>query len=59
MKRKSNKFTSVEMQNEMLEIMALKVLKDTASCLQNIAYFTTMVDETVDSSNQEQAVMVF
>ena len=59
MKRKSNKFTSAEMQNEMLEIMALKVLRDIASSLQNATYFTIMIDETVDSSNREQAVMVF
>ena len=43
----------------MLEIMALKVLRDIASSLQNATYFTIMIDETVDSSNQEQAVMVF
>ena len=59
MKRKSNKFTSAEIQNEMLEIMALKVLRDIASSLQNATYFTIMIDETVDSSNREQAVMVF
>ena len=59
MKRKSKKFTSAEMQNIMLEIMALKVLRDTASSLQNAAYFTIIIDETVDSSNQEQAVLVF
>ena len=59
MKRKSNKFTSAEMQNKMLEIMALKVLRDIVSSLQNATYFTIMIDETVDSSNREQAVMVF
>ena len=58
-KRKSSKFTSAEMQNEMLEVMALKVLRDIALCLQNATFFTIMVDETVDSSNREQAVLVF
>ena len=47
------------MQNEMLKVMALKVLKDVASYLQNATFFTIMVDETVDSSNLEQAVLVF
>ena len=58
-KRKSSKFTSADMQNEMLEVMALKVLRDIALCLQNATFFTIMVDETVDSSNREQAVLVF
>jgi len=43
------------MQNEMLEVMALKVFRDIASCLQNATFFTIMVD----SSNQEQTVLVF
>ena len=47
--KKSNKFTSAEMQNGMLEIMALKVLRDIASSLQNATYFTIMIDEAVDS----------
>ena len=42
----------------MLEVMALKVLRDIASSLQNATFFTIMVDETVDSSNREQAVLV-
>ena len=46
-KRKSSKS---DMQNEMLEVMALR---DIASCLQNATFFTIMVDETVDSSNRE------
>ena len=58
MKRKSDKFTFAEMLNKMLEIVALKVLRDIAS-LHNATYFTIMIDETVDDSNQEQAVMVF
>ena len=50
-KRKSSKFTSADMQNEMFEVIALKVLRYIASCLQNATFFTIMVDETVDSSN--------
>ena len=50
-KRKSSKFTSADMQNEMFEVIALKVLRYIALCLQNATFFTIMVDETVDSSN--------
>jgi len=59
LQRKSGKFTSAEMQNKILEMMALKILKDIASCLQNATFFAIMVDETVHSSNREQAVWVF
>ena len=59
MKRKSNKFTSAKMQNKMFEIMALKVLRDVASSLQNATYFTIMIDETVDNLNPIKQLWYF
>ena len=43
----------------MLEIMALKVLRDIASSLQNATYFTIMIDETVDSFNPIKQLWYF
>lgn len=58
MKKKTNKYTSSDMQNEMLEVMGLSILRDIASCIQNASFFTIMADETTDKSNREQVVLV-
>ena len=48
LKKKSDKYTSPEIQNEMLQIMALEILRDIAAVnLQNASFFTIMADETV------------
>ena len=57
--KKTDKYTSGDIQNEMLKIMALKVTRDVAECLHNSDFFTIMVDETTDSSNREQVVICF
>ena len=45
------------MQNEMMKVMALRVLREIAESLQNAPFFTVMVDETADVSNVEQVVI--
>ena len=40
--------------NEILEIMALKVLRGTASDIAESGYYTIMADESSDASNIEQ-----
>jgi len=57
-KRKSNKYTSADIQNEMLMVMSLSILKEVAKNLQNTLFYTIMVDEATDCSNQEQVVLV-
>jgi len=57
--RKSNEYTSSEIQNEMLQTMALHNLRDIAPSLHSTAYFTVMVDECTDMSNSEQLVICF
>ena len=56
-KQKANKYTSPQIQNEMLETMAMRVLRDIAKCLQTSPFFSLMVDETTDSANCEQVVV--
>ena len=52
------KFTSPEIQNEILKIMATSILRKIQANLQ-LGYFTVMIDETTDLSNTEQVVLVF
>ena len=58
MKRKSSKYTSHDIQNEILQVMALTVLRKIASNIQ-AENFTIMIDETTDVSTTEQVVVVF
>ena len=58
MKRKSSKYTSADIQNEMLMVMSLNVLREVARNLQNTLFYTVMVDEATDCSNKEQVVLV-
>ena len=57
LKRKSDKYTSHDMQNEMLGVMALKLLRKIADDVRT-SKFTIMVDETTDISTTEQVVIV-
>lgn len=57
LRRKSNKYTGHDMQNEMLQVMALHILQKIALSLQSTK-FTIMVDETTDVSTNEQVVIV-
>ena len=45
------------MQNEMVKVMALRILREIAANLQSSSFFTVMVDETTDVSNVEQVVV--
>eukprot|EP00731_Ephydatia_muelleri_P029859 Em0021g382a len=50
------KYTSPDVQNEILRIMALSILRDISSELAG-KWFTIMIDETTDVSNAEQMVI--
>ena len=45
------------MQNEMVKVMALRVLRKIAGSFQSAWFFTVMVDETTDVSNVKQVVV--
>ena len=45
------------MQNEMLKVMSLRILRDIASKIKK-RQFTIMVDETTDAGTEEQCVVV-
>jgi hypothetical protein len=58
LERKTDKYTCGDVQNEMLQVMALGILRDIASNIQKNGFFTLMADETTDESNIEQVVIV-
>ena len=55
--KKTNKYTSGEIQNELLEIMALHILQQICSDIAKHGFFTIMADECTDVSNKEQFVI--
>ena len=42
------------MQNEMVKVMVLRVLREISAKLQNAQFFTIMVNETTEVANKEQ-----
>ena len=55
----TNTFTSKDIQNEILKLMALKLLGEITKRIQKARFFTLMADEATDSGNKEQLVIVF
>ena len=59
LEKKQLKYTSHEIQNGILSIMAQAILRRLVRRIQSSVFFTLMVDETTDISNREQVVLVF
>lgn len=57
--RKADKYTCPDIQNEILKLMALKILRNVTSRILKNDYFTIMCDECSDISNKEQLVVCF
>ena len=57
LKRKENVYTSPDIQNEVIKLLGLQILRDIASNLQRSPFLTIMADETTDKSNQEQVTL--
>ena len=52
----NKKYTSPEIQNEILKIMSLQVLREIAQNIQSSVIYTIMAGETAEISNKEQLV---
>ncbi|KAL5497072.1 hypothetical protein EMCRGX_G013468 [Ephydatia muelleri] len=59
MQQKTSKYTSAQIQNELLSIMGSSVVGDIAAKIQNAKHFCIMADEVTDASNKEQVVVCF
>ena len=55
--KEPEKYTSPEIQNELLEAMALGVMRQISANIQNATFCTITADETADVSNREQLVI--
>ena len=51
-------YTSPEIQNEIIKVMGLQVLRDISAHLQGSPFLTVMADETTDRSNGEQVTLI-
>ena len=54
---KGNKFTSPEIQNEILKIMSHRILREIMEDIKEAGQYSVMADETADKSNTEQLVV--
>ena len=52
--RRLNKYTSPEVQNECLQLMALHILRDVSSKISASSHYSILADECTDCSNKEQ-----
>ena len=62
MERRSHgvgKYSSPEMQNEVLKLMSLSILRSIAKDIQSSDCFTVMADECTDVANREQPAICF
>ena len=56
--KKTNKYTSRQMQNKMRTVMTLEVLTDVAASLHSSPFYFIVADETTDSSKREHVVIM-
>ncbi len=57
LEKKAGKYTSPQIQNEIIKIMSLNTLRKIASSIQEARYFALMANEVTDCSNKEQFVI--
>ena len=59
LKKRTDKYTSSGIQNEILTVMAKKVLHGLTTSIQSAPFISIMIDETTDKANKEQVVICF
>ena len=52
--KKTDKYTSHDIQNEMMKIMALQILRQVCERIRDSGWYTIMADECTDVANKEQ-----
>ena len=55
--KKRNKYTSSDIQNECLQIMALSILRQVSASIIKNGFFSIMADEGMDVANKEQFIV--
>ena len=59
LKKRADKYLSPEIQNEMLQVMSLSILRSIAKSLHSADAFSIMADECTNISNHEQLAICF
>ena len=59
LERKRFRYTFLLVQNEMLEVLALGIMREITANIQMAGIYTIMADETADISNTEQLAVCF
>ena len=59
LERKRFKYTSPLVRKEMLEVLALRIMREITANIQTAGIYTIMTDETADISNTEQLAVCF
>ena len=59
LQQRTDKYTSPQIQNELIKIMAVHILRDVATFMQNAKFISLLADEVTDASNKEQVVVCF
>ena len=57
LKKKTDKYTTFDIQNEIIKIIAMKVLHNLIAPIQAATFICIMADETTDAANKEQVVV--
>ena len=55
--RKKDKYTSPEIQNEILSIISDQIIRSLAAEIRHSHFFALLADETTDASNRQQLVV--
>ena len=58
LKQKENVYTSPDIQNEILKLMGLHILRNISTEIPNSPFITIMANETTDVSNKEQVTLI-
>ena len=58
LQKKSNKYTSPDIQNDVIAIMALRISRSITALLKDSPFLTVMIDKTTDVTNLEQVAIV-
>ena len=56
-RKKINKYVHSTIQNEMMQIMALRVLREVAENIQDVDFYSIMCDEATDVKNVSELVV--
>ena len=57
--KKTDKYLAPDIQNKVLKVMSLQVLRQIVQSLSTVLFLTIMVDETTDISNKDKVVVCF